>query len=125
MTASPIAPHREWEVIFNEGSHWRIGIYRPPLRSADAIRELEQHSCPEAFLLLEGTLVMVYRDGNGALVEKQLQPMEMITFTEPHAGYSPDGSGVAYVVENARFETIYTDKLSGHETRRVSVRVPI
>ncbi|MBS0616765.1 MAG: hypothetical protein JSR44_01150 [Spirochaetes bacterium] len=121
MTESPITPHKEWEVIFNEGTHWRVGIYRPPLRSAAAIRELEQHSCPEAFLLLSGTLVMVYRNADGALVEKKLQLMELTTFTEPHAGYSPDGSGVAYVVENAQFETVYTDKLSGAETRRVRV----
>ena len=112
---------KEWEVIFNEGAHWRIGIYRPKLRNAAEITELEQHTCPEAFLLLEGNLVMVSKNKEGFLTETHLEPMQMVVFTEPHAGYSPDGSGVAYVVENAKFETEYTALASGEVTRRVKV----
>jgi hypothetical protein len=121
MISSAIKANKEWSVIFNEGSHWRIGIYRPKYQSAAEIAELEQHTCPEAFLLLQGSLTMLYRAADGSLCEKQLQPMELTTFTEPHAGFSSDLSGVAYVVENARFETVYTDKASGKETRRVAV----
>lgn len=112
---------KEWEVIFNEGKHWRIGIYRPKYRSAAEIHELEQHSCPESFLLLEGSLTMLYKNAEGAMCEKQLMPMELTTFTEPHAGFSPELNGVAFVVENAKFETVYTSVASGAETRRVRV----
>ncbi len=112
---------KEWEVIFNEGAHWRIGIYRPKFRSAAEITELEQHTCPEAFLLLAGNLVMVSKNKEGFLTETRLEPMQMVVFTEPHAGYSPDGSGVAYVVENASFETEYTAINSGEVTRKVAV----
>ena len=121
MITTAIRAEKEWEVIFNEGSHWRIGIYRPKYRSAAEITELEQHTCPEAFLLLQGQLTMLYKEADGTLREKQLQPMELTTFTEPHAGFSPDLSGVAYVVENAKFETVYTDIRTGKETRRVAV----
>lgn len=112
----------EWQVIFNEGHHWRIGVYRPRFTARDAVEELEQHSCPESFLLLSGNLTMVYRANSGELLEKQLVPNELVTFTEPHAGFSPDASGVALVVENARFETIYTNANTGTETRRVRVK---
>ena len=103
MPVNVINAVKEWEVLFNEGSNWRIGIYRPKYRSATEIAELEQHSCPEAFLLLQGNLTMIYKKTDGSLSVKQLQPMELTTFTEPHAGFSADLSGVALVVENARF----------------------
>lgn len=122
MVTTAIRAEKEWEVIFNEGNHWRIGIYRPKYRSAAEITELEQHTCPEAFLLLQGQLTMLYKEADGTLRQKQLQPMELTTFTEPHAGFSPDLSGVAYVVENAKFETVYTDIHTGKETRRVEVK---
>lgn len=122
MTSAAITAQKEWEVIFNEGKSWRIGIYRPKYRTAAEIRELEQHTCPEAFLLLEGQLTMLYRQADGSLAEKTLQPMELTTFTEPHAGFSPDLSGVAFVVENALFETTYTDIQSGAVTRKVEVK---
>lgn len=121
MHIATINPTKEWEVIFNEGQNWRIGIYRPKYRSRDEIRELERHSCPEAFLLLQGELTMLYRDGSGTLQEKQLSTGELVTFSEPHAGFSSNLDGVAFVVENAKFETVYTDVTSGKETRRVSV----
>lgn len=121
MITTAIRAEKEWEVIFNEGSHWRIGIYRPKYRSAAEITELEQHTCPEAFLLLQGHLTMLYKEADGTLREKQLQPMELTTFTEPHAGFSPDLSGVAYVVENAKFTTQYTDIVTGNNTRSVTV----
>ncbi len=121
MVTTAIIADKEWSVIFNEGNHWRIGIYRPKYRSAAEISELEQHTCPEAFLLLQGQLTMLYKDDQGVLREKQLQPMELTTFTEPHAGFSPDLSGVAFVVENAKFTTQYTDIATGSNTRSVTV----
>ena len=122
MISTAIDANKEWQVIFNEGKNWRIGIYRPKYRSAAEIAELEQHTCPEAFLLLEGNLTMLYRQADGSLAEKTLQPKELVTFTEPHSGFSPDLSGVAFVVENALFDTTYTDIQSGNITRRVEVK---
>jgi hypothetical protein len=121
MLTHPIKAQKEWEVIFSEGKNWRIGIYRPKFRGTAEIRELEQHTCPESFLLLEGKLTMLYRQADGSLAEKDLKPMELTTFTEPHAGFSPDLSGVAFVVENAAFETIYTDIQTQAVTRTVRV----
>lgn len=121
MTTITIRAEKEWEVIFNEGRHWRIGIYRPKYRSATEITELEQHTCPESFLLLAGSLTMLYKNAEGLIGKKQLLPMELTTFTEPHAGFSPNLDGVAIVVENAQFETVYTDIQSGNETRRVQI----
>ena len=123
MITTAVTAQKEWEVIFNEGRSWRIGIYRPKYRAASEIAELEQHTCPESFLLLQGELTMLYRQADGSLAEKQLQPMELTTFTEPHAGYSSDLSGVAFVVESAAFETTYTDIGSGTVTRKVEVRI--
>lgn len=123
MITTAITAQKEWEVIFSEGKNWRIGIYRPKYRAAAEITELEQHTCPESFLLLKGNLTMLYRQADGSLAEKQLQPMELTTFTEPHAGFSPDLSGVACVVENAAFETTYTDIGSGTVTRKVEVKI--
>lgn len=121
MTTTPIKADKEWQVISEKNDHWRIGIYRPKYRSAAELPELEQHSCPESFLLLQGTLIMLYKDADGSLQEKQLAPMELTTFTEPHAGYSPGLDGVAFVVENAKFETTYTDMKTGEVTRKVRV----
>lgn len=123
MITTAITAQKEWEVIFNEGRNWRIGIYRPKYRAVSEIGELEQHTCPESFLLLRGELTMLYRQADGSLAEKQLQPMELTTFTEPHAGFSRDLSGVAFVVESAAFETTYTDIGSGAVTRKVEVKI--
>lgn len=121
MTTKPINADKEWQVISEKNDNWRIGIYRPKYRSAAEIHELEQHTCPESFLLLQGSLTMLYKDADGSLKEKQLAPMELTTFSEPHAGYSPDLDGVAFVVENAKFETTYTDIKTGAVTRKVRV----
>jgi len=121
MISAAIRASKEWEVLFSEGKNWRVGIYRPKYRAASEIPELEQHTGPESFLLLEGNLTMIYRQADGSLAEKKLQPMELTTFTEPHAGFSPDLNGVAFVVENALFETEYTDIHSQQVTRKVQV----
>jgi hypothetical protein len=121
MTTVPIIADKEWQVISPKNDHWRTGIYRPKYRSVAEIPELEQHTCPESFLLLQGTLIMVFKNADGSLSEKKLAPMELTTFTEPHAGFSPELDGVAFVVENARFETTYTDIKTGAVTRRVRV----
>lgn len=121
MTSTPIKADREWQVISEKNDNWRIGIYRPKYRSPAEIHELEEHTCPESFLLLQGNLIMLYKNPDGSLAEKKLAPMELTTFTEPHAGYSPDLDGVAFVVENAKFETAYADIKTGEITRRVRV----
>jgi len=124
MIATPITGDKEWNVIFNEGTHWRIGIYRPKYTRAQDILELEQHSCPESFLLIEGEITMLFKNKNGEIAEKPLDKHSLITMTGPHAGFSPRSDGMALVVENAIFETIYTSRDSGEETRRVQVNAP-
>lgn len=111
----------EFKVLFSEGEHWRTGVYRPQFRDISEITELEQHSCPESFLLLAGEITMLYRNDKGNLVEKPLKPFELVTFTEPHAGYSSAGDGIAIVIENAKFQTVYTDIKTFKETRRVTI----
>lgn len=121
MITTTITAEKEWQVISSPNDNWRIGIYRPKYRAAAEILELEEHTCPESFLLLKGTLVMLYKQGDGSLAQKQLIPMELTTFTEPHAGFSPDLDGVAFVVEDAKFETSYSEIASGKITRKVRV----
>jgi hypothetical protein len=121
VETQPITAPKEWDVLFSHEKNWRIGAYRPRHRAAAEITELEQHTCPESFVLLEGEVVMIYREATGEIREKKLLPLELTTFTEPHAGYSPQGNGLALVVENAVFETTYTGKTSGAFMRRVSV----
>lgn len=121
MTTTPFSAEKEWQVISETNANWRIGVYRPKYRSAAEINELEEHSCDESFLLLKGTLIMLYKNADGSLSEKILAPMELVTFTEPHAGYSPNLDGVAFVVEDAKFETTYTDIKTGAVNRKVRV----
>lgn len=111
----------EFKVLFSEGENWRVGVYRPQVTSVDEIKELEQHSCPESFLLLQGSITLVFKDSAGVLQYKSLRPLELTTLTEPHAGFSPNKDGVALVVESARLETVYTDIRTYEETRRVKV----
>jgi hypothetical protein len=121
MVSTPIIAKKEWEVIFTANPKWRIGVYRPQHRDKNEITELEQHTCPESFILLAGNLTMVYRNAIDQIVEKILEPMELTTFTEAHSGYSHDGTGIALVIEDAGFETQYTSAETGLPTRKVVV----
>ncbi|HRP69689.1 MAG TPA: hypothetical protein PLY93_09175 [Turneriella sp.] len=113
---------KEWDVLFTASNVWRVGVYRPRFRSRSEISELEEHTCPEAFLLIAGSVTLFYRKDDGSLAEKKLIPMELTIVTEPHAGFSPNLDGVAFVIENAVFTTTYTDVHTSQVTRQVSVK---
>ncbi|HUQ04127.1 MAG TPA: hypothetical protein VM261_16625 [Kofleriaceae bacterium] len=106
----PWQPGVRWQVICQDEAQWRVGIYSPPEASASDITELEQHDCPELFLLLEGELTIVCREANGDLREIALSRTHPVLVTSPHGGFCPGGpfTGVALVVERATFETLYT-----------------
>lgn len=121
MQTQTLNSAKEWDVLFTENNNWRVGVYRPRFRSRDEIRELEKHTCPEAFLLISGSVTLLYRKDDGTLTEKILVPMELTIVTEPHAGFSPNLDGVAFVVENAKFTTTYTGIDTPQITRTVNV----
>jgi hypothetical protein len=104
---APVAGVR-WQVLCGDAAHWRVGLYSPPERSRDDIAELEQHDCPELFLLVDGALTLVLLEGG----EERDVPLERgrpLLVTAPHAGYCPNGpfTGTAFVVERDRFATEY------------------
>ncbi len=121
MICQKINATKEWEVLFTAENAWRVGVYRPKFSSADEILELEAHSCPEAFVLLEGDITLLFRNSDGWIAQKRLEKNELIVVTEPHAGFSPRLDGVALVIENAVFSTDYTTKEDGRATRSVRV----
>ena len=64
MISTAIDANKEWQVIFNEGKNWRIGIYRPKYRSAAEIAELdedERQGMLEASGLTEPALAVLAR----------------------------------------------------------------
>lgn len=99
----------EWTVLCGDAEHWRVGIYSPAASSAAALAELERHTCPEAFVLLSGRVVLVLADGSGGVQELELMPGRPVLVVAPHAGYCPDGPhrGAAFVVERDVFSTEY------------------
>jgi len=100
-----------WQVACGDHGHWRVGFYSPGETSVDEIAELEQHDCPEFFLLLSGRVRLVLGEADGGFREVGLRPGRPILVDAPHCGFCPDGphTGVALVVERDAFETIYTD----------------
>jgi hypothetical protein len=107
---TPLPPEaaRVWQVLCGDTGHWRLGFYSPAEASADAIAQLEQHDCPELFLLLEGRLTLLLAEGDGTR-ELQLEPGQPVLISAPHAGFCPDGphTGTAVVVERDNFDTEY------------------
>ena len=103
-------PQLQWQVLCGDFGHWRAGVYSPAETSAEQLTELEQHSCPELFLLLCGRLVLLLGGPLGEL-ELELEPGKPVLISRPHAGYCPDGphTGAALVVERDVFETEYRD----------------
>lgn len=97
-----------WQVACGDEGHWRVGYYSPGDTSARAIQELEQHDCPELFLLLSGRVSLLLKK-EGGLEVVELQPMKPILVECPHCGFCPDGphSGIAMVVERDAFQTEY------------------
>ncbi len=101
---------RLWQVLCGDGGHWRLGIFSPEATSPEDCPELERHSCPELFLLLEGRLTLLLHDGD-QVVQLPLEPGRPVLVRQPHAGFCPDGpfTGRALVVERDAFSTEYRD----------------
>ena len=100
-----------WQVICGDTGHYRVGVYSPDLASREEVTELEQHDCPEFFILLSGRVTLVLADGAGGMKELALQPGRPVMISAPHNGYCPDGphTGRALVVERDAFLTEYRD----------------
>ena len=111
-----VAPNRlldlpasgRWHVVCGDAGHWRMGLYSPTKGAPEEVRELEQHDCPELFLLLEGRVsLLTIEDGAPSVTE--LEPGRPVLVTAPHTGFCPDGpgTGTALVVERDEFRTTY------------------
>lgn len=97
-----------WQVLCGDQNHWRAGVYCPSESSAAQLSELEQHDCPELFLLMSGRLILVIADGSSTR-EIELMQGTPVLVQSPHSGYCPDGphTGTAFVVERDSFDTEY------------------
>jgi len=108
----PIEPRaaEQWQVLCGDADHWRVGIFSPAETAREQLEELEQHSCPELFLLLDGRLTLLLGDGD-SVRELPLSLGVPVLVTAPHAGFCPDGphTGRAFVVERDVFRTDYTE----------------
>lgn len=104
----PVPAAKLWHVVCGDSEHWRVGYYSPAASAADQLAELEQHTCPELFVLLRGRLTLLVAEA-GALRELPLEPQVPLLVTAPHSGFCPDGphGGTALVVERDRFATEY------------------
>lgn len=102
------AAGQRWQVLCGDSGHWRAGIYSPAETSAREIKELEQHDCPELFLLLSGRLTLILAVG-GEQRQLALEPGKPVLVDAPHSGFCPDGphTGAAFVVERDSFDTEY------------------
>ena len=100
----------QWQVLCGDGGHWRAGIFSPAQTAPAEIDELEQHSCVELFLLIDGRVTLLLGEGDGVR-ELPLEPGKPVLVTAPHAGFCPDGphTGRAFVVERDAFRTEYRE----------------
>ncbi|MBN2497381.1 MAG: hypothetical protein JXR96_22510 [Deltaproteobacteria bacterium] len=103
-----IAAGQRWQVLCGDHRSWRIGVFSPEKSSAEECVELEKHTCPELFLLLDGRLTLVLAR-NREIVKLPLELGKPVLVRAPHAGFCPDGphSGRALVVERDEFDTEY------------------
>jgi len=102
---------KEWQVLCGDKNHWRVGFFSPPQSKNNQVKELEKHTCPELFMLIQGSITLIIDPGDGEY-ELVLQPMQPVMVSGWHAGYSPKGpyKGVAMVVERDHFSTIYRQR---------------
>jgi hypothetical protein len=107
-TPLELEPHRLWQVVAGDQEHWRAGVYSPVASSPAELPELERHTCPELFLLLDGRVTLLIHDGAGVR-QLPLEPGKPVLVTSPHSGFCPDGphTGRAFVVERDLFSTEY------------------
>lgn len=120
MNNTPVAltPAGRWTVPFQDDGAWRAGIYRPEHTDPAAITEMEAHSCPELFVCMNGEMGLLLRNEDGERTVR-LRPGEAIMVTDYHNGYAIDEGGYFLVVERTSFTTVYIDRASGAEVRRV------
>jgi hypothetical protein len=97
-----------WQVLCGDRHHWRLGLYSPEASSADELQTLEQHDCPELFLLLQGRVTLLLVE-DGGVRECALEPGKPVLVQAPHSGFCPDGphAGLCLVVERDSFDTTY------------------
>ncbi len=98
-----------WQVACGDSGHWRCGFYSPEFSTADDITELEEHDCPELFMLVEGRVNLLLSDDSGEHI-LELLPLKPVLVTCRHSGFCPDGahSGSCIVIERDVFTTTYT-----------------
>ena len=101
-------PQKIWQPLCGDSDHWRAGIYSPSTSNLNQIQELEKHSCPELFLLIEGELTLALVE-DGKLKELKLEKEKPVFVDTWHSGYCPNGphSGRAFIVERDEFITEY------------------
>jgi hypothetical protein len=109
-TPLELEPGRLWQVVAGDAEHWRAGVYSPAATSPAELPELERHTCPELFLLLDGRVTLLIHDGQDVR-ELPLEPGKPVLVTSPHSGFCPDGphTGRAFVVERDIFSTEYRE----------------
>lgn len=104
-------PGERWQVVCGDTDNWRCGFYSPEFSSANEIRELEEHNCPELFMLVEGRVSLLLADEAGERV-LELASLQPVLVTCRHAGFCPDGphTGRCIVIERDAFSTEYTER---------------
>jgi len=103
-----VKPDKQWQVVCGDADHWRAGVYSPAQTGPADLDELEVHTCPELFLLIEGNITLLLAL-DGEVEQLLLEPGKPILVTAPHAGFCPDGphTGRAFIVERDVFSTEY------------------
>jgi len=98
----------KWHVLCGDTGHWRTGFYSPEQNDIVQIDKLEKHTCPELFMLIEGTLTLVIAKDN-KLQTIKLEKHKPILIDTWHNGFCPNGpfTGKALVVERDNFVTEY------------------
>lgn len=114
-----VEPARLWQVLCGDRDRWRVGVWSPAATRAEDCPDLERHTCPELFLLLEGRVTLVLFNGDGPRL-LPLEPGRPVLVTHPHAGFCPDGphAGRAMVVERDVFSTEYRTATEWAAVRR-------
>ena len=113
-----LAPGSQWDVLFEDTGHWRMGLYRPDALSRECVETLEKHSCPELFICAGERAGLVLFDGQRERCV-DFQPYEAMMVSQHHNGYRIDAGGFFYVVERSSFTTEYIDRKTGKLIRRV------
>ena len=102
-----------WQVLCGDEKHWRVGIYSPEFGSPEEIHELEKHSCPEFFYLIEGKLsLLLFHEESATFEVLDLKEGEPVMVETWHNGFCPNGpfTGRALVIERDNFKTTLKTK---------------